>query len=62
MMSQVIFHECRNEIVAVIVAVVASQLEIDATRLASSLEQVRMQFLLEELVCHPLVDQYFRPR
>jgi hypothetical protein len=55
--TQMFFHECGNEVVAVVVALVAVQLQRDIALLARGFEKVRMQLFFEELVREPLVDQ-----
>ena len=57
MIAEVIFHERRDEIIAMIVTVVPPQFERHTAFLAGCLKQVRMQFLLQERICQPLIDK-----
>ncbi len=58
--AQVVFHEGRDEVVAVVVARLASQRQRVAGVLAGLFEPFRQQLLLQELVRIPLVDEQRR--
>src|SRR6185312_5114058 len=60
-MDQVVLHEGRDEVVAVVVAFMAPQLQRVTNFLRRFLEQVGMQLQLQELVRETLVDQDVRP-
>ena len=57
MMPQVIIHKRGDEVVAVIVAFVTAQFEIDAALLAGRFEEVGVQLGLKKLVGQTLVYQ-----
>lgn len=57
MVAKVVSHERCNEIVAVVVTIVAAQFERDPFCVARSCKQVWMQFLFEKLIGKALVDQ-----
>ncbi len=59
MMLQLVFHECGNEVITVIVAFVPAYFEFDRMLGAGGLEQMGMQFLLEVLIVKPLIDKDF---
>src|SRR5690606_5987214 len=56
-MPEVILHERRDEVVAVVVLVVAAEPEALPRLGAGLLEQVGLELRVEELVGHPLVDE-----
>ena len=57
MVGNVVGHEARHEIVAVIVAGLVAERERDAGRAECLLEQVGLELLLEEIIRRTLVDQ-----
>ena len=57
---QMVLDKRRDEVVAVIVAVVGAKLERQSTRRARSLEQFRFQLLDEPLIAAALIDENFR--
>jgi len=61
MMAQMIFHKAGNEIVAVVVALMAPQRERQTAISAGLLEKVRIELAFEELIAEPLIDQDVRP-
>ena len=60
-MTQVIFHEGRDEVVAMVVALVPAQRQRITRFPGGCFEHVLRQLLLQELVGQPLVDQQVRP-
>ena len=57
MPAQMIAHESRDEIIAVVVAGLSAQGEGDAGLLAGGLQQLRAKLLGEELIGIAIVDQ-----
>src|SRR5688500_14989944 len=57
MMSQMVFHETRNEKVAVIVAGMPPQLQVMTGRAGGFFEHFRVELIGEELVGGALVDE-----
>ena len=57
MPAQMIGHEGRDEIIAVVVAALAPQGEGDVGLLAGSLQQFRLELLGQELIGVAIVDQ-----
>src|SRR5947207_303576 len=55
--AEMVFDECLDEEIAVVVAFVAPQLERLSRLAARFLEQLRLELLFEERVREPLVDQ-----
>ena len=60
MPAQMVGHEGRDEIIAVIIAGLAAQGQIDSGVGAGAFEQLGAKLLLEELVDIADVDQQFR--
>ena len=61
MVAQVIFHEARNEIIAVVVTRLKPQRDGITDLLAGRLEELWMQLALQELIATALVDEDRRP-
>ena len=57
MVPQVILDKARDEIVAMIVAVMSAQFERNAPFFAGCFKKLRIQFLLEKIISEPLVDE-----
>ena len=54
---QVVFDEGRDEVVAMVVALVTPQYQRLCDGFTRLLQQVRMQLLNQKFIGHPLVDQ-----
>ena len=58
-MAKMIFDKRGNKIIAMIVAIMPPQFERTSMFFAGGFEQVRVQLLLEKLICQALIDQDF---
>ncbi len=60
MMSQMILHECLDEIIGMIISLVPAQGQLLTSAFAGCFQKMRVQLALQKLVRKPLINQNMR--